>query len=223
MALAGEARRASANPTRLDYSGSQTPKPQLGYSLPVRVGVPRLRAARGGILAVLVALLLLLLTFLGVTPAYADTIFTPYVGRAFGPSDEVQAETLGISIASMAGGVIGFETDYARIADAPDTGVFAGRGRITTIFGNLMVGLPLGPARPYVAGGLGWLRAEETDRRTDGIAVGAGGGVMGFIGPIGARIDVRYVRGVAVGGGLRDFELSELGFWKTSVGLAIRF
>ena len=187
----------------------------------MRVGVPRLRAVRARVPAAVVALLSL--TLLGVAPAYADTIFTPYFGRAFGPNDEVQAETLGVSIASMAGGVIGFETDYARIADAPDTGVFAGRGRITTIFGNLMLGVPFGPARPYVAGGLGWLRAEEADRRTDGVAVGAGGGVMGFIGLVGARIDVRYIRGIAYGGSLRDFELTELGFWKTSVGLAIRF
>ena len=166
---------------------------------------------------------LLVGTLVPSAPALADTIFTPYVGRSFGPNDSVQAETLGVSVASMAGGIIGFETDYARIADAPDTGVFAGRGRITTVFGNLMFGLPLGRGRPYVAGGLGWLRAEASDLRTDGIAFDAGGGVMGFIGPIGARFDIRYVRGVAAGGGLRDFELSELRFWKTSVGLSFRF
>ncbi len=168
-------------------------------------------------------LVLLAWTLVPAAPASADTIFTPYVGRSAGPDDQVQAETLGVSIAAMAGGIIGFETDYARIADAPDTGVFAGQGRVTTIFGNLMLGLPIGPGRPYVAGGLGWLRAEASDQKTDGIAINAGGGVMGFIGPVGARFDVRYVRGITTGGGLRDFELSEVRFWKTSAGLAFRF
>ena len=169
------------------------------------------------------AAVLLAALFAHAAPAYADTIFVPYVGRSFGPEDSVQAETLGVSIAAMAGGVFGFETDYARIADAPDTGVFADRGRVTTLFGNLMLGLPIGPGRPYVAGGLGWLRAEVPDQKTDGIAINAGGGVMGFIGPVGARFDIRYVRGITTGGGLRDFQLGELHYWKTSAGLAFRF
>ena len=156
--------------------------------------------------------------------ARADTIFTPYVGRSFGPDDSVQAETLGVAIASMAGGVFGFETDYARIADAPDSSVFADQGRVTTLFGNILIALPFGPARPYIAGGLGWLRAEAADQETDGMAVGAGGGVMGFLGGrIGARLDLRYIRGVTTGDGLRDFQLNQIGFWRTSVGLAFRF
>lgn len=166
---------------------------------------------------------LLAWTLVPAAPVHADTIFTPYVGRSAGSDDQVEAETLGISVGAMAGGVIGFETDYARIADAPDTGVFAGQGRVTTLFGNLLLGLPLGPGRPYVAGGVGWLRAESPDQQTDGVAFNAGGGVMGFMGAIGARFDVRYVRGLSTGSGLRDFKLTELQFWKTSVGLAIRF
>ncbi len=166
---------------------------------------------------------LLAWTLVPAAPVHADTIFTPYVGRSTGPDDEVEAETLGISVAAMAGGIIGFETDYARIADAPESGVFAGQGRVTTVFGNLLLGLPLGPGRPYVAGGLGWLRAESADRQTDGVAFNAGGGVMGFMGAVGARFDIRYVRGLSTGSGLRDFKLTELQYWKTSVGLAIRF
>ena len=157
-------------------------------------------------------------------PAHADTIFVPYVGRSFGPDDSVQAETLGVSIAAMAGGVFGFETDYARIADAPDSSVFADQGRVTTLFGNILIGVPFGPARPYVAGGLGWLRAEAPDQETDGLAIGAGGGVMGFLGGrIGARFDVRYIRGVTTGDGIRDFMLTDIGFWRTSAGIAFRF
>lgn len=162
--------------------------------------------------------------------AFADTVFTPFVGRSYGESDTVRPTTLGASISSMAGGLIGFETDFARIADVPvDGSVFAGNTRVTTVLGSVVLSLPGGRVRPYFVAGGGWLRLEAGEAATDGIAIGAGGGLMGFISEhVGVRVDARYVLGSTLDDDfdfreITKLEFDDLRFWRTSVGLALRF
>ena len=162
--------------------------------------------------------------------ARADTVFTPFVGKSYGESDTTRPTTLGVSIASMAGGLFGFETDFARIADVPvDGSVFAGNTRVTTVLGSVIVALPGGRVRPYFVVGGGWLRLEAAEEKTDGIAIGGGGGLMGFISEhVGVRVEARYLLGATLDDDfdfreLTKLEFDDLAFWRTSVGLALRF
>lgn len=170
--------------------------------------------------------------------ARADTVVIPFVGRSFGSSDLVKVTTLGVSVASMTAG-IGFEVDFAQTSRAMGSTAFVDNGRVTMLAGNALVGLPFGRFRPYVVGGMGWLRTQVRSRdetvQNGGLGIGGGAGFMGFFSDrLGVRIDLRYVRSLTesdLQAALRlpdsppvtDFLLEELSFWRASAGVAIRF
>lgn len=172
-------------------------------------------------------------------PVRADSVFTPFLGQSFATRDDtVKVTTIGASMASTRGGGFGFELDFARTSEAVGSAAFADNTRVTTLMGNALVGFPFGRFRPYVVGGLGWLRREvrgagETVRK-GGLGLDAGIGVLGFVNRnVGVRVDLRYVRSVTEGDlgklrlpdglGLGDFLIEDLTFWRMSTGLAIRF
>lgn len=162
--------------------------------------------------------------------ASADTVFTPFIGASFGPGDTERVSTWGLSLASMAGGVFGFEIDFSRSAEAVTSSVFIENSRVTQVTGNIIVGVPIRAVRPYIVGGVGWVRTEinATDlllaEQTDGLGATVGGGLMGFFSDhVGARVDLRYLRGASVGRSFTEFELEKVGFWRAAVGLALRF
>ena len=172
-------------------------------------------------------------------PARADTVFTPFVGRSFATrTDAVKVTTIGASMASTRGGGFGFEIDFGRTSKAMGSAAFADNSRVTTLMGNAVVGFPFGRFRPYVVGGLGWLRREVLSAgatsRSGGLGLDAGVGFLGLMGgSLGIRVDLRYVRSVTAddldtlrlpdGLGLADFLIEDLSFWRASTGLAIRF
>ena len=172
-------------------------------------------------------------------PASADTVFTPFMGRSFASrQDAVKVTTIGASMASTIGGGFGFELDFGRTSEAVGSAAFADNTRVTMLMGNAVVGFPFGRFRPYVVGGLGWLRKEVLSEgaavRSGGLGLDAGGGLLGFLsGSLGVRLDLRYVRSVTAsdldtlrlpdGFGLADFLIEDLSFWRASAGLAIRF
>ena len=177
-----------------------------------------------------VGLGLWLVVLLAPTVAHADGVFTPFVGMSAGSDQTERVTTYGASLAGMAGGIFGFELDYGRTADAKTNSVFVKDSRVTTLNGNVIIGIPIGPVRPYGVGGLGWLRNEVTggpaDERfkNDGLGVDVGGGIMGFLGDhVGARIDLRYFRAVSAGESILDFDFKAFSFWRFSGGLALRF
>ena len=158
----------------------------------------------------------------------ADSIFTPFVGSSYGAKDTEKVTTLGASLAAMAGGVFGFEIDFARTAKAPINTVFVENSRTTTAMGNLIIGIPVKGVRPYVVGGMGWMKTEVStvalSKKTDGLGVAVGGGVMGFFSDhAGARFDLRYTRAVSIGESTRDVVFEAPAFWRASLGLALRF
>ena len=55
--------------------------------------------------------------------AFADGIFTPFAGVSFGGDQTERVPTYGVSLAGMAGGVLGFELDVAQTAEAMIVGV----------------------------------------------------------------------------------------------------
>lgn len=158
----------------------------------------------------------------------ADSVFTPFIGTSYGEKDTDRVTTLGASLAAMAGGVFGFEVDFARTAKAPRNSVFVENSRATTAMGNLIIGIPVKGVRPYVVGGMGWMKTEVStgslSKQSDGLALAVGGGVMGFFSDhVGARFDLRYTRAVSIGESIRDVVFEAPAFWRASWGLALRF
>ena len=171
--------------------------------------------------------------------ACADTVFTPFIGQSFATRDDaVKVTTIGASMASTISGGFGFELDFGRTSEAAGSAAFADNSRVTSLMGNVLVGFPFGQFRPYVVGGVGWLRKEilgdGTTARSGGLGIDAGGGFLGFLGgSVGVRLDLRYVRSVTMSDletlrvpeslGISDFLIEDVSFWRATAGLAIRF
>ena len=176
-----------------------------------------------------IPILVLVVVLLAPAAARADGIFTAFGGALFGGDQSERVTTWGLSVAGMAGGVFGFELDFGRTAKAETDAVFVIDGRATTLTGNLIVGIPLGPVRPYGVGGLGWVRtdvgaADGSPGRDDGLAVDFGGGVMGFLEDrVGVRVDLRYFRVISAGDDFLDFEFKNLNFIRFTGGLILHF
>jgi len=169
-------------------------------------------------------------------PARADWLLTPYLGVSFGGDTSGQNITYGASFGWMGAGVIGFEVDAAFAPDLfdEDDGVDLAitESNAATFMGNLIVGAPLGPVRPYVSGGIGLIRSSVADADDffdideNSFGVNIGGGVMGFVREnFGLRGDVRYLRAIRDEDGGDDIDLSFGGFdfWRATVGATFRF
>lgn len=172
-------------------------------------------------------------------PARADTVFTPFIGQSFATrKDAAKVTTIGASMASTVRGVFGLELDFGRTSNAEGSAAFADNTRVTMLMGNAVFGLPFGRFRPYAIGGLGWLRKEARGDgetvRSGGLGLDMGAGFLGFLSDsVGFRLDLRYVRSLTRDDidklrlprslGLAEFFIEDLSFWRTSVGLALRF
>ena len=169
------------------------------------------------------------IVFVSSSSALADGLFTGFGGASLGSSQSEQVSTWGLSLAGMAGGIFGFELDFSRTAKAETDTVFVTNGRLTTLTGNVIGGIPLGGAvRPYVVGGVGWVRTDVASAivsaQNDGLAVDFGGGLMGFFGDrVGARVDLRYFRAVSSGEDFFDFSFEDLDFIRVTAGVILKF
>ena len=193
----------------------------------------------------------LALVWLTATPARASAEWQlkPFLGVTFGGGTTfVDLEdasgrpnfTVGISALRL-GEVIGVEVD---LGDAPGFFQYGDRplplvvkSGATTLTGNLVVTLPRRIAeytlRPYVAGGAGLMhvRIEDFLRvfnvATTLPAVDVGGGLTGFLTKrLGLNWDVRYFRSVGSPDERRSgisIGPEQLSFWRTNMGLAIRY
>ncbi len=177
-------------------------------------------------------------------PARADWIFTPYIGSNFGGDAkdfDIDFESnlaFGGSIAYMGAGIIGFEVDFGY---APkffeDQATNAFDANVTSLMGNLIVGIPIGGQhgagiRPYVSGGAGLLktRVDDVDQLFDfnenAFGINAGGGIMGFFTDnVGIRGDLRYFRAFkdTNGGTGVDLTFGSFDFWRGTIGVSFRF
>ena len=174
--------------------------------------------------------------------ARADWLFTPNIGTGFGGSTDGQHLTYGASIGWMGAGVIGWEADLSYTpeffeGDDDDLDVFDGDSNITSLMGNILIGVPVGGqtgpgVRPYFAGGAGLLqsRVEDPDALfeidNNDFGVNIGGGVMGFATDnVGFRGDIRYFRAFSEdeGNDAVDFDFSDFDFWRGTVGVTFRW
>ena len=167
----------------------------------------------------------------GAARAEADVLLTPFVGVTFGGDAARNQDSYGVSLGGMTGGIFGFELDVGHTRDLFHKDPSFGDDDVTTLTANVLVGTPIGPIRPYVAGGMGLIRSSfdptspGASRTHNALGIDVGAGVLGFFTQhIGARADLRYFRNVSGGDdNVVDFDLGNLGFWRGSVGVTFRF
>jgi len=184
--------------------------------------------------------------------ASADWVLTPFVGWNFNGSADVNGAggesvsnkfehkiDYGVSLAGMGAGAVGFEVDFGYSPNffQTNTGAdgfdLASNSNVTTLTGNVILGIPAGAVRPYVVGGVGLIRTNVGDvgdlfdaQSKNDFGFDVGGGVMGFFNNnVGLRGDVRYFRSFQGGdaGSLTGLALGNLNFWRGSVGVSFKF
>lgn len=188
-------------------------------------------------------------------PASADWTITPFVGWNTGGSADVNGGNgttvsskfehkadYGVSVTGMGAGVIGGEIDFGYSPNFfgnttnSDGFQFSSSSNVTTLTGNLIVGVPVGghgaQVRPYAVGGVGLIRSNVRDAAgffdvttKNDFGYDLGGGVMGFLSQnVGLRGDIRYFRGFR---GTTDnatgLALGNFSYWRTSIGVAFKF
>lgn len=213
-------------------------------------------------LALRTGLALVLVTTMA-RPASADWLFTPYLGITFGGAantvdidtlDEAfeQRSTFGAGLSGMGSGVFGFEVDFSYTPNffqltegGEDFEFFNVDSSMTTLMGNVIVGIPIGGTtgggvRPYVTAGAGLMRANISfedvfdDLSTNELGINFGGGVHAFFSDnIGIRGDLRYFRGLQQQDDDdpladddfidEDFGLEDFDYWRATIGVTFRF
>ena len=184
--------------------------------------------------------------------AEADIILTPFAGKTFGATNTLagsspvpstatvdkQTWTLGVSGTWLTSNILGAEFDlgYAPTFFKSDQGLLRPRSNnVVSLTGNVLVTVPLtitrDSLRPYVSGGMGVLHASaedslniaELDRNL--LAFSVGGGAIGFLTQrAGVRFDLRQIRSTSRGINPASGETEpRLGFWRATVGVAIRY
>lgn len=185
--------------------------------------------------------------------ASADWLLTPFVGWNWGGTanlsdlgdfeDEFEQKAMfGASLGWMGAGVFGFEVDFGYspnfFENTTGSGDFGfGDSNLTTVMGNLIVGVPIGGQRgpgfrPYAVGGVGIIKSRLGDAgdlfnvdSTDwGINVGAGA-MFFFSDNVGLRGDVRYFRSLQDTEAEDEFNIgfADFRYWRGTVGVTIRF
>jgi hypothetical protein len=162
--------------------------------------------------------------------AAADTVVSATVGRTFGGDVEDGHIGYGAAI-GFGGGLLGFEVEgiYTPhfFGNTPN-----GTNNVTTLMGNIVLGVPIGhAAHLYASGGAGLMKFRVPDidqffdiNRND-FGVDAGAGAIVYFGKtVGLRGDVRYFRDVHESTtGDFDVDLGGFNFWRGSLGLSFRF
>jgi opacity protein-like surface antigen len=187
---------------------------------------------------------LLALALLLLTPgmARADWLFTPYSGMTFGKdAKNLEHFNWGANIGWMGAGIIGFEADFNHTPnffepkDSTDTTELFGSNNVTTLMGNLILGVPIGGQtgpgfRPYVSGGLGLLKSnvpgttEFLEVSSNDFGMNLGFGTTIFASDhVGFRGDVRYLRSLQKNeDALTDFNLGNFDYWRWTIGVTFR-
>lgn len=202
---------------------------------------------------VIATLMVLVGTAASPAKASADWLLTPYIGGNWSSqvrftdslgdfTEEFESRiTYGVSLGWMGAGIAGFEIDGSYTPDfferTTGSDTVLGESNVGMLMGNLVFGAPIGGQsgvglRPYVAGGVGIIRSRITDPgdlfdvTSNDWAFNVGGGLTAFVADnFGIRGDVRYFRGIQDNEPDNDLDvsLSDLRFWRWSLGATFRF
>jgi hypothetical protein len=173
-------------------------------------------------------------------PAFAQTmskrnwVVSPFVGSTSGDDATQSATTVGVSGGWRGNGWVGVEGDLGWTPEFFEQDGFRTERHVLTVMGNGVLNFPTGSEslRPYLSGGLGLFRPELAEAgglfSVDASKLGwdAGGGAEFYQGHVGVRGDLRYFRGVGRSGddvNAFDLDFSKFGFWRATVGMAVRF
>jgi hypothetical protein len=182
----------------------------------------------------------LVLVALTSPPARADGYIVPFVGFNFGGDSSANCAhltdckekrlNLGVSLASV-GPVFGLEEDisYAKNFFGETPGV---DNSVFSAMSNLLVGVGVGPVRPYVVGGLGLIRPHVSSLTGSLTSLGTGKNAFGY--DLGGGVAAIFGRHLGVRGDVRQFRTMEnvnlllftgqkLKFWRASAGLVLAF
>lgn len=178
--------------------------------------------------------------------ARADIIITPFVGKTFAAQTtflivanvEKQTWVVGTSAAWLTSSIVGAEVDFAyapRFFGSDALNLTVPGSNVTSLTGNVLLTLPVSitreSLRPYVSGGMGVLHAGADDALAintldrNMLALSIGGGAIGFLNSrAGVRFDLRHIRSTSkeVDNGTLLTE-PRLGFWRATIGVAIRY
>lgn len=186
-------------------------------------------------LMTLAAALLVLATF--PREARADVFVVPSMNWTFGSDyTDMSRQGWGVSVGAT-GAFIGFEIDWSRThdffaADVAPQPLSAADNRMQTLMFNLLVTLPTGRVKPYLAVGAGVIQSRVTADLAllgfddNGIGFSFGGGIVGyFTDHVGVRVDLRRFRTVTdlFKDSPLDVESGALNFWRGSLGVALKF
>jgi opacity protein-like surface antigen len=175
-------------------------------------------------------------------PARADGFIIPFVGADFsGDSGSCRTITpcspkqlvYGGDVGFMVGGLLGVEGDFAYAPHFFGEGSGLSDNYVATAMVNARVGIPAGPVRPYVVGGIGVIHTDVSQSTVglynaitnNDIAFDVGGGLMVFFGAhVGVQGDVRYMRTFnKLSITPLDLNNAALEFGRGTIGLVLRF
>lgn len=165
-------------------------------------------------------------------PASADLVISGTVGGTFSGDVEQGHTSYGAAIGFLGEGIFGFEVDgtYTPHFFGPDNA--NGTSNVTTLMGNIVLGVPIGHnSRVYATGGVGLMKFRVPDVDTffdidrNDFGMNAGAGVMiGLGGHFGIRGDVRYFRDIhESSSGDFDVDFGGFNYWRGAGGLTFKF
>ena len=178
-------------------------------------------------------------------PAVADVFVAPYIGLKFkGDTNDLDLGngakdaklSIGLAGVVLADKGIGVEAEvgYNPRFFERGTGDLVTRSGVTTLFGNLILALPISitreSLRPYAVAGLGWIHGSANDSigfnavSNDFLGLALGGGAIGFVtDTTGLRFDVRYLKSISSGDvSAVNQESARISFWRAYIGVVFR-
>lgn len=173
--------------------------------------------------------------------AAAQGYLVPNIGFDFGGSAgkcpsllndcQEKRTSYGVTFGGLSAGIIGFEGDLAYAPDFFGKSMSFGTNGVLTFMGNLVLGIPAGPVRPFVTGGVGLIRTRldlltspvPGNFSANNFGYNFGGGLMFFLpAHLGIRGDIKYFRSAS------DFSVlgislanSKINFTRVSIGVVI--
>jgi opacity protein-like surface antigen len=172
--------------------------------------------------------------------ASAQGYITPFIGGNFsGDTGTTLHESIsdtsqlafGVRMGGLAHGVFGADVDIGYTRNFYGTGSIFNSSNVLTFMGNLVVGIPAGPVRPYVTAGLGIVRRNVDFSSVESLvsfsdtefAYNIGGGLnILFSRHVGINGDLRYFRNFGTGDLFLDSG-QKFNFARGSVGLVLQF